>query len=294
MLDPTNYTSLPDWWSLLYGDYTNPYWAGQWDSGGDGGNGVPTFSVTATGLADKPPNEYIDYSWLFQPPDSNSSGPPTTNDPGSGGAPGPGPGETLTFPIDVWGLPINESTPVSPDPSTITGPGLLPSTYDDWQPTPETPPGMDPTQIPYVPDDGIPTFSVTTHSPQVPYVPDDGIPTFPITTYAPQVPIGSTLPPLHDVTYMPRFSPDPTSFTTPGNTPSSPPAAGNGRSLPSLPNINIPVGNGAPGPGLMAPVVGDPNPKKSLFTGIPKQADIQSLAEILAPILLGGYNAKSK
>lgn len=320
---PDNYTSMPEWWQLLYGQYTDPIWM---ETQMGGGGTLPTFSVTGTALAPRDNEGSIDYSWLWAPISSWQSGQPSGGDAGGGGGvpattaqdwtglpsvPEDTPQPTPVFTIDVNGQPILIPSPEVPTiPAEPINPGIispaytwLPDPFGETQPPPAVPtppPGMEPTVLPGG-DSGIPTFPIDVWGQPVPPTPVEPIPGTPIdpgiingpVTWLPVSNPGQPTTPNGPI-FTPWFpSPDPTTPTTPPFIPGTPPpVTPPTTTTPTLPKIDIPVGDGAPGPGPLAPVVGDPVPKKSLFEGVYTPDKIPTLSEILAQVLHGGSYAR--
>lgn len=300
----SNFTSMPEWWQLLYGQYLDPIWL---DSGGSGGG--PTYSITHTELLPQANEGAIDYSWMWAPLDSSGGSGTASPDPGGGGGGGdistmPNVEVTqdpnLVFTVDVYGQPILTPQPeVSTIPAEPLNPGIINPAYtwlpESLQPQQLQPPAMEPTPI-YTPDDGTPTFPMDVWGTPLPKTPvetipgtprDPGIPTGPVTWLPIDNPGQQTTP--NGPVFTPWFpSPDPTT-PIPGTPIPLPPQA---QATPPLPNSDIPVGDGAPGPGPLAPVVGDPVPKKSLFEGVYTPDKIPTLSEILAQVLHGGSYAR--
>jgi hypothetical protein len=217
------------------------------------------------------------YTWLPQVPM-----PPMELPPGLTPQQGPSDSDTPQLPpmedganppLD-WGPIFMPKFPgdVPTIPSDPYNPGIFPPIWTDLPALPQVPP---PTTGGPVIGGPIPT-------------PDPGGPVF--------IPKFSPTPDPPGPVLIPKFPPDSSPIPVPIPIPIPGGGGGGGSTppvMPPIPDFNFAAASsGAPGPGLMAPVVGDPNAKKSLFDSYPATPDIPGLAELLMPILLGGRNAR--
>ena len=310
------------------------YWSPNETNTGGGGSGIPTYTVTGTGIApDNPPIDWS-WMWNPQLTygQGGPGTPPMPG--GGSGTPfptPPNPEEVLPLPPDETPEPIPITTNPPDEGPTLTWPQeqgfpwewLLPGAAaggvfaggsgepvdasTTWNPPTE------PTE-PQVPEGGVPTFPVDVTAPgwsqtgeiwnpfqpSEPQVPDGGVPTFPIDVtgkppfeqtgviYQPQFPGGENPGPWIQPQFPVEINPSIIGalLPQPGSTTTPP--------VPEIPNLGSVSTGGAPGPGLMAPVVGDPIADQSVFQGTglpPQQGQMPDFSAILAQILQGGQYA---